>query len=227
MTKPSSGGYASFPNYSPTSPATRILLVRHGQVEWNARAAYTGWTDIDLNDHGIWEAQVIADRLSHVPLTAVYSSDLIRAKRTADMIAERHNLKSIEDPNLREINYGLWEGLDAEEIISQFGQDAFERWKSDPENVEVPGGESFGMLRDRIVPAISKIAERHSGETAVVVAHKSVNRVLICYFLGLPVRRYKEIKQDNTAINSLLFEGNRVVVESVNDVCHIQKCINV
>jgi len=223
MTNPDSGGYASFPNYSQTSPAARILLIRHGQVEWNAKSAYTGWTDIDLNERGIREAEIIADRLSQVQLAAVYSSDLIRAKRTADIIAKKHDLTPIEEPDLREINYGMWEGLDAEKITSQFGRDIFEKWKADPENIEIPGGESFGILRDRVVPAINRIAERHRGETTAVVAHKSVNRVLVCYFLGLPVGRYKEIKQDNTAINSLLFEGNRVVVETVNDVCHIQK----
>jgi broad specificity phosphatase PhoE len=201
---------------------TRILLIRHGRVAWNAKSAYTGWTDIPLDDRGLREAALTAERLKSVDISAVYSSDLSRARETARIIACPHDLRVEIEPDLKEINYGQWEGLGAAEIKSKFGEAVFKSWSDDPENVRIPGGETFGELRDRTAPAVDRIVAIHSSKTVAVVAHKSTNRVLICNWLGLGVNAYKRIEQDNSAINSAIFRGNRVVVETVNDVCHIR-----
>lgn len=200
--------------------ATRIILIRHGRVAWNAKSAYAGWTDLPLDQLGEKQAELVSERLKSVDVAAVYASDLMRAKRTGETIAKPHNLSVNTDPALREINYGEWEGLGEDEIRASYGDKCFEAWKADPENVSIPGGETFLGLRDRAVPAVERIVAAHPGETVVIVAHKSVNRVLICSWLGLNPGRYRQIEQDNVAINSAVFDGNRVVIETVNDVCH-------
>lgn len=189
-------------------------------MAWNAKSAYTGWTDIPLDERGEKEAGLVSNRLKSTQIAAVYSSDLCRAKRTAETIAKPYGLTVNTDIDLREINYGEWEGLGESEIRAAYGDAYFELWQSDPENVRIPGGETFLELQDRAVPAIERIVAAHPGETVAVVAHKSVNRVLICSWLGLPAGSYKQIEQDNVAINSAVFGGNRVVIETVNDVCH-------
>jgi len=203
--------------------ATRILLIRHGRVAWNAKSAYAGWTDLPLDEQGEIEAAMVAKRLKDVPLAAIYSSDLIRAKRTAEIIAETHGLVVSVEPDIKEINYGEWEGLSVDDIKRIYGDGILKAWKADPENVSIPGGETFRELRDRAAPALARIAALHKGQTIAVVAHRSVNRVLICHWLGIGVGRYKQIEQKNCAINSVVFIGNRVVVETVNDVCHIAR----
>jgi alpha-ribazole phosphatase len=218
----SKGGTATFWSSAAQGESTRVLLVRHGRVAWNARAAYTGWTDLPLDDRGEAEAKLVADRLKKAEITAVYSSDLIRARSTAETIAKPHGITITIDPAIKEINYGEWEGLNEADIRERYGDKVFDAWKADPENVVIPGGETFGKLHDRVVPAVARIAASHPGETIVIVAHRSVNRVLICAWLGMKPGRYKEIEQGNAAINSAVFTGNRVVLETVNDVGHIR-----
>lgn len=218
---------ATFWSSASRDKTTRVLLVRHGRIAWNARAARAGWTDVPLDEQGERESQLISDRLRSIEIAAVYSSDLGRARRTAEIIASPHGLDVRIDADLREINYGEWEGLEIDEIVRSYGEDAISDWIEDPANFRIPGGETFGELRDRAIPAMSRIAAAHRGETIVVVGHKSLNRVLICQWLGMDLSRYAQIEQKNAALNSAVFDGNRVVLETVNDVCHIRKKLEV
>ncbi len=208
-----------------SSPAggekTRILLIRHGHVDWNTRSVYAGWANVELDARGKREARALAERLKATDLAAVYSSDLDRAHRTAEIIADPHGIDVSTVEGLREINCGECEGLTVSEIEEKYGRDAFNAWKTNPESHRIPGGETFGEMRDRARAEIERIAEAHRGQTVAVVAHKCVNRVLICEWLGLSIEHYREIEQQNTAINGIVVDGNRVVVETVNDVCHI------
>lgn len=212
---------ATFWSSSSEGKDTRILLIRHGRVAWNAKSAYTGWTDVPLDECGREEAALVAQRLKTVNLAAVYSSDLCRARNTAEIIASQHPLGVEIEPNLKEVNYGEWEGLSIDEVKNAYGEVFYKSWADDPERVRIPGGETFGELRDRAVPAIKRIASLHPGGIVAIVAHRSVNRVLICHWLGLGVNSYKKIEQYNGAINSIAFRGNPAAIETVNDVCHV------
>ncbi|MEN6372727.1 MAG: histidine phosphatase family protein [Armatimonadota bacterium] len=214
-----SSSTAMFWSAPASGEAARILLVRHGRVEWNAKSAYAGWTDLPLDEHGVKEAKMAAKRLGNAAISAVYSSDLVRARRTAEIIAEPHGLSVNIEPGIREINYGEWEGLGIDEVKKAYGEDFFRAWVADPENIRIPGGETFGELRDRASAAMARIAALHPGQTIAVVAHKSVNRVLICHWMGIAVGRYKQIEQKNCAINAVMLSKNRTVVETVNDMC--------
>ncbi len=200
----------------------KIYLVRHGEVLWNRlKSAYCGFTDLELNEHGIEQAECVAERLADEPLAAVYSSDLSRARDTAAAVAARHGLAPATDPQLREVNYGEWEGVSEEEVARRWPE-IYPAWKRGAERVRIPGGETFGELRERIVSALTRIAEQHEEETVAVVAHKSANRVFLCALLGMPASEYRRIGQDNAAINAVHYASGRWRVDLINDTCHLK-----
>ena len=134
---------------------TMLVLVRHGETDWNAAGRLQGHSDRPLNDYGRRQARELADRLADgEAITAIYASDLMRARETADIVAARLGLPVAVDPDLREKNWGSWEGLTTDERLS----------------VEY-AGETTEAHRDRTLRAVLRIVERHPGERVVVVTH--------------------------------------------------------
>jgi broad specificity phosphatase PhoE len=131
-----------------------LLLVRHGETDWNASGRLQGHTDRPLNDYGRRQARELADRLADDGVAAIYASDLSRAKETAEIVGARLGLPVVIDADLRERNWGSWEGLTPEERDAV----AFE-------------GETPRDHRDRLMRAVRRIAERHPGQRVVVVTH--------------------------------------------------------
>ncbi|MBP6964324.1 MAG: histidine phosphatase family protein [Armatimonadetes bacterium] len=199
----------------------RIYLIRHGQTTWNSAASYAGSTDVPLNDQGIAQAVTVADRLESLPIKAVFSSGLSRAVDTARIIAERFGLIVTQIPELNELDYGDWEGMPEIEVPVRYPR-LFTAWRANPAEISTPGGETFGQLCERALPALLRIAEENRGRDIVVVAHKSTNRALICCLTGRNVNEYRQVGQDNTAINILESgEDGRVRVEQVNLTDHL------
>jgi broad specificity phosphatase PhoE len=133
---------------------TELLLVRHGETDWNAAGRLQGHTDRPLNDYGRRQAKALAERLSAEHVDAIYASDLSRAKETAEIVGERLGLAVVVDPDLREKHWGTWEGLTGDERVT----------------VEYVG-ESTEAHRDRVMAAIRRIVERHPRQRVVVVTH--------------------------------------------------------
>ena len=145
---------------------TRLFLVRHGATEWNETKRAQGQADIELSELGRKQAQEAARRLASADIAAVYSSDLKRASNTARAIAERHELKVVTDPSLREIDQGEWTGLSVDEIARRWPD-----WGDKRHHTARPGGESPDQVRERALGGLKKIVERHPDETVVVVSH--------------------------------------------------------
>ena len=133
---------------------TELLLVRHGETDWNAEGRLQGHTDRPLNDYGRRQAKELAERLAGEGADAIYASDLARAKETAEILGERLGLPVVIDPALREKNWGNWEGLTGDERV----------------HVDYVG-ESTEEHRDRVMAAVERIVERHRGQRVVVVTH--------------------------------------------------------
>ncbi len=204
----------------------RIFLVRHGQTTWNKANAYIGSTDLPITPQGRREASLVANRLEQNDIAAIYASSLLRARQTAELIAERFDLPVRVADDLREVNYGEWEGV-AESEAQQRYPDVFPKWRADPSSVRIPGGETFAELRDRSFPAFMNIAESHRHENVIIVAHKSTNRVILCCLLEMDVNRYREIGQGNSAINIVNSrKDGRLIVEQINDTCHLRLAID-
>jgi alpha-ribazole phosphatase len=199
----------------------KIILIRHGEVTWNRQACYTGWTDLALTEKGVAQAQSVAQRLASEPLEAVYSSDLQRARLTAEIIAAPHGLAPVVNADLRELNYGEWEGIAEVDLPVQYPE-LYAEWAANPAETSIPSGETFSQLLQRMSKAMSFIMDDHPDGTVAVVAHKSANRVILCHWLGVDINLYKRIEQDNAALNTAIFTPDRVQIETINDTCHLK-----
>jgi broad specificity phosphatase PhoE len=133
---------------------TTLLLVRHGETDWNAEGRLQGHTDRPLNDYGRRQAKELAERLAGEGADAIYTSDLVRAQETAEIVGERLGLTVVVDPDLREKDWGTWEGLTGDERV----------------HVEF-AGESTQDHRERVMGAVRRIAARHPDQRVVVVTH--------------------------------------------------------
>ena len=156
------------------SPATRIVLARHGETEWNRVGRWQGHADPPLNDTGRRQAVELAERLAGDGIAAVYSSDLQRASETARVVGARLGLDVTEDAALREIDVGSWSGLTREEVAERFPE-GFARWQAGEIGHD---GETRGQLTARVVAAVDRIARAHEGVTVLVVTHGGAIRAL-------------------------------------------------
>jgi alpha-ribazole phosphatase len=155
-----------------------MILVRHGQTEWNASQKYQGQTDVPLNALGRRQAGSIAAYLrEHESPEALYASDLVRARETASIIGQQINLPVITDSRLRELNFGIWEGLTFSEVYRDYPTE-FDDWFQNTLAFKVPGGESFQQLLNRSLQVLGEIAARHAG-TVAVTTHGGVIMALL------------------------------------------------
>ena len=185
---------------------TTIYLVRHGSVVGAETRRFIGHLDVPLSPRGEAEAAALARRLAGVTLSAAYSSDLSRTRRTAELLVAPHGLQAVARPELREFSMGRWEGLTAEEIRA-LDPPAFAAWMADVGRFQFPEGESLADVEARAWPAFEAIADRHEGASVLVVAHGGPNRILLCRALGVPPARILSLGQDYAALS--VIERNR------------------
>jgi len=201
---------------------TRIILVRHGQTEWNRVERFRGRADVPLNETGRAQAELTARRIAAEwrPM-AVYSSPLLRAVRTAEVIAGHFDLPVQVHPDLTDINYGKWQGLTPDEVREQWPK-MIDDWYNKPASIRIPGGETLEELRSRALGAIDELVKRHDGQTIVVVGHTVINRIILLGVLGLGNDRFWRLRQDTCAINSFEAEGDDFTLVSLNDTFHLR-----
>lgn len=200
---------------------TRLILVRHGQTVWNHDMRYQGHTDIALTDEGIKQAELVAERLAKEKIAAVYASDLSRALITAKRIAARHAVSVTGMPELREIKFGEWEGLTYKGIGEKW-PDQMAKLYSHPDEVVIPGGETFRDLKARATRAVESLVEKHPEDTIAVVSHGGTIRTILCATLNIHLNHVWSIRQDNTSVNIIEYYGDRAIVSLVNDIHHLQ-----
>lgn len=200
---------------------TRIILVRHGQTEWNREERFRGQEDIPLNATGREQARRVAYRLGNDPITAVYASPLHRSIQTAEIIAAAHGLDVQVDEAFLDINYGTWAGLSPAEVAAR-DPEMYHLWCTAPHLVRPPRGECLEDVRTRVLRGIEHIVLRHPEATSVVVGHQVVNKVLLCAILGLDNSAFWRIRQDNACINIFIAENGSYEVVCLNDTCHLQ-----
>jgi len=204
-----------------------IILIRHGRTGWNPGEGqderFRGLLDMPLAGEGLAQARVTADRLARQPLNAVYSSPLQRALQTAEMIAAPHGLAVQPLPGLTSMNYGKWAGLLRAEVAQRWPEE-FAAWRRDPFSAQIPGGENIADLRDRAMAALrTTIAQHADGETALLVTHQVVTRVLACTLAGLPNAAHWQIRQDLCNLNWFDYDPTTgtFIVAGLNDTCHL------
>ena len=175
---------------------TRLILIRHGQTEWNLVGRYQGQTDLPLNAYGRQQAEQIAQRLDGTQLAAIYASDLTRARKTAEVLAHAVGLPVQLDPRLREINQGEWEGMPFSEIQRRYPRE-LELRREDPLSFVTPGGESIRQVRERVLQAAEEIRRRHPNETVALVSHGVVLAILRAHYQHQPIERMWDLVPAN------------------------------
>jgi broad specificity phosphatase PhoE len=215
-----------------TEMATWIYLVRHGQTVWNEEGRLCGSSDVPLSDEGLAQARKLAARLKDIGIAAIYSSPLLRARQTAEAIAAHHRVEVKIEPDLREIDYGDWEGLKVADVLEQFPEIEKLR-REEPMKFVAPNGEPMRRFAERVISAIQRVAASHADETICVVAHQTVNRFILCWILQSPhpshrisspidFRFWRQLRQDPACVNLLqVREDGLWRVCLVNDTCHL------
>jgi broad specificity phosphatase PhoE len=170
---------------------TIVLLARHGQSDWNATRRWQGHADRPLTAKGRAQAIALAERLAHIELDAVYSSDLRRAADTARVVAEAQGLQLLQLPELREVDVGSWSGLTRDEAEERFPE-GFARWREG-----FPGwddGEHYDEMAQRVIGAVVELALAYEGGRALVVSHGGPIRAIHAAALGLDVHEYRRLR---------------------------------
>ena len=165
---------------------TTLILIRHGETNWNIEGRYTGQSDIPLNTLGFQQAESLATKLRADKIDAIYSSDLQRASETARILRTDNDIPLYLDARLREIHQGEWEGLYFNEIYVWYRQ-AWEQRKNTSLEVVSPGGETVGEVRQRVLEVVREIIDQHSGETIAIVSHGLVLVIIQVEANGLPI----------------------------------------
>ncbi|MGB9804330.1 alpha-ribazole phosphatase [Desulfofundulus sp.] len=201
----------------------RIYLVRHGETIWNAQFRFQGHSDIALSPRGLEQARALAARLSGESFTAFYSSDLQRALDTARILAEPHGLPVVTLKALREINFGVWEGLTVAEIQNSYARELQEWWQN-PLHTRIPGGETLAEVADRVTGGVREIVERHSDGQVVVVCHGGCIRTLVGSVLGMDLNQYWRLGVNNACLSILEFYSwEKGILTLFNDCSHLEK----
>jgi broad specificity phosphatase PhoE len=201
--------------------ATRLLLVRHGQTEWNREERFRGRADVPLNDTGLAQAAAVGRRVAaEWKPVAVYASPLSRAMQTGAAIAEPFGLAVEPLPGLIDIDYGQWQGLSPDEVKARWPE-LLDDWYHKPHRAYIPGGEMLADLDVRGMAAVRQLAAQHAGQAIALVGHTVINRVILLGVLGLGLHRFWHIRQDTAAINIIEAEGDDFVLGSLNDTAHL------
>jgi probable phosphoglycerate mutase len=201
-----------------------VLLVRHGETEWNREGRYQGRTDIPLSAVGVEQVRALGRRLADVPIAIAVTSPLSRARATAEAVVAGRDVKLELDDGLAEISHGAWEGQLATDVERSHAE-MFGTWKRAPgrDTPAGPDAESLGDVDARAWPVLERITARlHGDQTALVAAHDAVNRVLLCRILGLPLARIWSFRQASATLNVLSGPSlDTLQVVRLNDCEHV------
>lgn len=200
----------------------KLILVRHGETEWNNSRKTQGTVDTELSERGLLQAERLAERLyRNYKVDFIYTSPLKRAAVTAETIGAKLGIKPVYDGRLIEICFGEWEGLLFAEIGSKY-PDEFAVWASEPDKCHVPGGEPVSEVAERIDSFLSDMKEKHRDECVAVVAHAFTSKMIIAQALKLAPRTMHSIAMDNTSLSVLDIGPERAVLRLLNDTCHLE-----
>ena len=199
---------------------TEIILVRHGETDWNVTEVFRGRIDIELNETGLKQAELLAEYLRDFKIAAIYSSPLKRALKTAEMMASHHNLDVEIAPGLIDFDYGEWQGL-SHEVVKDRYKELYAQWIRSPHQVKMPVGESLNDIERRAISVVDSVVIRYEG-AVVLVAHRVINKVLICALLGLDNSHFWNVRQDPCGITIFTYEDGRFILTKHNDTSFLR-----
>ncbi len=204
----------------------RIILVRHGETEWNRLHRFQGRSDIPLNPKGNDQAYALALAIKNETITAIHSSPLVRAVETATHIGKFHpSTPLIKESGLMEMDLGEFEGMEAQQWALQH-QDFRKIWEKNPATLSMPGGESLQEVQCRAVDTLNRISEPYGPDcTLLICSHNFVIVSLLCFASKIPLDRFRELRQGTAALNILYKDGTDFQVGKINDRRHLQESL--
>jgi broad specificity phosphatase PhoE len=177
----------------------KIYLVRHGETQWNKEEIFRGQADIPLNEAGIRQARIAGQALGKIKFAKVFTSPLQRALQTAQIIAPHQKIIQVE--GFKDMHFGIWQGMALKKVREVYPE-MHRQWKSVPHQVNFPQGENLLQVRRRAVVALRRILLQEPEGTYLIVAHRVINKVLLCYILDLPTcTGFWKLIQDTCAVN--------------------------
>ena len=201
---------------------TEIIIIRHGETEWNKIGRFQGHSDVPLSAEGRAQAAMLGENLAVDHVDMIYASDLTRAMETAAPLAQRFGLEVISDPQLRELNFGAWEGRNFNDVNAE-NPNAMKNFYTDPEQADIPESEPFPEFQRRIAGRVREIVAQERGKRIVIVSHGASIRILLADLLSMPIRSIWHLSQLNTAVNKIRFEDDGfAVVTLMNDTSHLR-----
>ena len=193
----------------------KLYLIRHGETDYNNALRFQGQTDIPLNQKGIEQAEKAADFFRDIPLQAIYTSTLIRARTTAEIIAGVKGMEVQETDALREMSFGIWENMNSKDIQKKYAKE----WKdffASPARTTIPQGESMLDVQKRAYPTVQEILDRYPEGDVAFVAHGGIIRVLMCTMLGLDLNRAWHLHVGNASITCFYYWGSSYTLDYAN-----------
>lgn len=201
----------------------KIILVRHGETDGNVSGKFHGHFDSDLTARGERQILLLADRLADFDISAIYSSDLKRAFKTAEAAASKLGLCVNTDARLREISCGDLEDKTWDEVKLQY-PDIYERWNVLPHTVDMPSGENILDFQKRVSGCVIDIAKSNIGENVLIATHGTVIKVLVCFFTNVSMDNFEKVPWvDNTSITVFgTDERLNFTLELLGDTRHLE-----
>jgi broad specificity phosphatase PhoE len=203
-----------------TQRATQLILLRHGRSVWNDQARFQGQSDPPLDEVGREQCRRVAERLAAMGADAVQSSDLARARESAEIIAGPLGLGVELCPDLRERSYGAWEGLTREEVEHAFPE-SWRQWITAPGTHRPAGGESLGEMTARVIAWLEDVIARHPHGRVVIVSHVGPIKSAVMHFLEIPIGHRRAFVIHNASLTVLSLGADRHTLERLNDTCHL------
>ena len=202
---------------------TTILLIRHGETSWNILGKFQGCTDIELSEEGIRQAELLRNRLNG-DFDYIYASPLMRAYKTAQVISSGFDKEITIAPEIREINFGEWEGLTLKGIEEKYPE-VFKMWRTDKVEAKFCGGDlSILNASIRARDCILNIAEKHKGKKIAIGAHGGIIKAGLIGVFGWDMSMYHKMALGNTCINTIRFDENmKPVILGINDTNHLDR----
>ena len=201
--------------------AERLLyVVRHGATDWNQSGRIQGHMDIPLNETGRAQARLASIRLAVVRATALYSSDLLRAYETAQIIGRATGLEVVQTPGLREINFGVWQGLSSLQIRER-DPDVYAARRTNPYDVAPAGAETWRHFYDRAMQAVRDILVATAAQRVIVVTHSGVCTVIGLHALGFDCTGKRTFDSHNCGIHTIAVHGDTWRAVTFNDITHL------
>lgn len=198
-----------------------LLLIRHGETDWNNERRIQGNTDTPLNANGIAQAQQLAARIAGDKIDALYTSPLARARATAEVVAQQAGVALLLDDRLKEKGLGDLEGLTVDEFQERY-PDLHRGWISSVDHFPLPGEESPAQLRERLVTFLDDLDARYSNGARVgVVTHGGTISMFVATLIGLGVNQRSPFWFDNASVTLMDLTGARPRVRLLNDTCHL------